>query len=150
MHDSRTGMFRLIAVFKIIKATVLLVAAIGILKMMHSDAQSLVEHWILRLGLDPGNRYVDLLMSKAGNVTPEKVKELGIGGFIYAALFMTEGIGLWLQKRWAEWFTIIITSSLVPFEVWEIVRHVSVGKIVVLIANLAIVVYLLYQIRHKD
>jgi uncharacterized membrane protein (DUF2068 family) len=149
MKPSHNGMLRIISVFKILKATLLLVTAIGILKMMHSDAQTVVEHWIARMGLDPGNHYVDLVMSKAANITPEKIKALGIGGFIYAALFYTEGIGLWLEKRWAEWFTVVITFSLVPLEVWEIVRHVSAGKIIVLVINLAVGVYLIYNIRKK-
>jgi uncharacterized membrane protein (DUF2068 family) len=142
-------MLRIIAVFKILKATLLLVTAIGILKMMHGDAQSVIEHWIARTGLNPGNHYVDLILSKAANITPEKIKALGIGGFIYAALFYTEGIGLWLEKRWAEWFTVVITFSLVPLEVWEIVRHVSAGKIIVLAVNLAVGIYLIYNIRKK-
>ena len=71
--------------------------------------------------------------------------------FIYAGLFLTEGIGLWLMKRWAEWFTIIITSSLVPVEIYELYRHPSATKILVLIINIAVVIYLLYRIRsHKQ
>jgi hypothetical protein len=64
MKNSHAGMLRLIAVFKFIKATLLLVTAIGILKMMHSDVSAVLEHWITRLGLDPGNHYVDLFMSR--------------------------------------------------------------------------------------
>jgi uncharacterized membrane protein (DUF2068 family) len=143
-------MLRLIAVFKFIKATLLLVTAIGILKMMHSDVSAVLEHWITRLGLDPGNHYVDLFMSRVANITPEKIKELGIGSFIYAGLFLLEGTGLWLQKRWGEWVTIIITSSLVPLEAWEITRHPSAGKVVILIVNIAVVIYLIYQVRQKE
>jgi uncharacterized membrane protein (DUF2068 family) len=149
MKNSHAGMLRLIAVFKLVKATLLIVTAIGILKLLHSDVAATIDQWVTRLGLDPGNRYVDLLMSKAANIRPEKIKELGIASFVYAGLFLTEGIGLWLLKRWAEWFTIIITASLVPLEVWEIFRHPSPGKILVLIINLAVVVYLIYRVR-KD
>ncbi|MGC2399334.1 MAG: DUF2127 domain-containing protein [Acidobacteriaceae bacterium] len=150
MKNSHAGVLRLIAVFKMLKATLLIVTAIGILKMMHSDVAATMDHWIARLGLDPGNRYVDLLMSKAANISPDKIKELGIASFVYAALFLTEGIGLWLLKRWAEWFTIVITASLVPLEVWEIFRHPSAGKILVLIINVAVVIYLIYRVRKDD
>jgi uncharacterized membrane protein (DUF2068 family) len=70
--------------------------------------------------------------------------------FIYAGLFLTEGIGLWLMKRWAEWFTVIITSSLVPFEVYELYRDPSATKILVLVINVAVVIYLLYRIRSHE
>jgi uncharacterized membrane protein (DUF2068 family) len=68
---------------------------------------------------------------------------------VYAGLFLTEGIGLWLEKRWAEWLTVIITSSLVPIEIYEIYRHPTAIKIAVLLINIAIVAYLLYRIRDK-
>lgn len=75
------------------------------------------------------------------------MKDLGVGSFVYAALFLTEGIGLWLLKRWAEWFTVGITASLVPLEVWEIHHHPTAVKILVLMINIAVVGYLLYRIR---
>jgi uncharacterized membrane protein (DUF2068 family) len=53
------------------------------------------------------------------------------------------------MKGWAEWLTVIITSSLVPFEIYEIVRHPTWVRIMVLAINLAIVGYLLYNIRDK-
>jgi hypothetical protein len=62
----------------------------------------------------------------------------------------TEGIGLWLEKRWAEWLTVIITSSLVPIEIYEIYRHPSPVKISVFLLNIAIVVYLVYRIRNSQ
>jgi uncharacterized membrane protein (DUF2068 family) len=87
------------------------------------------------------------MLERAANLTPNNIKGLGIVSFIYAGLFLTEGIGLWLVKRWAEWFTVIITSSLVPLEVYEIYRHPSPIKILVLVINIAVVGYLLYRIR---
>jgi uncharacterized membrane protein (DUF2068 family) len=54
------------------------------------------------------------VQEKALNVTPGKIKQLGIGSMIHAGLFLTEGIGLWLEKRWAEWLTAIITGLLDP------------------------------------
>jgi uncharacterized membrane protein (DUF2068 family) len=58
--------------------------------------------------------------------------------FLYAGLFATEGSGLLLRKRWAEYFTIVTTSGLIPLEVFELVRHFTVTKLVVLIVNVLI------------
>jgi uncharacterized membrane protein (DUF2068 family) len=60
----------------------------------------------------------------------------------YAVLMATEGVGLYLRKSWARWVTIIATSSLVPFELYEIAREATPPRIVVLLANVAIVIYL--------
>jgi uncharacterized membrane protein (DUF2068 family) len=67
-----------------------------------------------------------------------------------AALFLTEGVGLWLAKCWAEWFTAIITASLVPLEIFEVHRHPTITKVIVLLLNIAIVVYLVVRIRREQ
>ena len=55
-----------------------------------------------------------------------------------------------MAKRWAEWFSVIITSSLVPFEIYEIHRHPTVLKFGAVLVNLAVVAYLFYRIRTDD
>jgi uncharacterized membrane protein (DUF2068 family) len=149
MKSAESKLLRLIAVFKLLKAVLLIAVGVGALNLLHKDVASVLEHWVETLGLDPGNHYVDRAIQKAGNFTPGKIKSLGIGSFVYAGLFLTEGIGLWLTKHWAEWFTVIITSSVVPIELYEIHRHPSPLKVLVLILNVAVVVYLLYRIRHE-
>ncbi len=147
MTPANTRLMRLIALFKLLKAVLLIVVGFAALKLIHVDIGRVVEEWVARTGLDPGSRYVGRLLLTAVSLTPTKIRDLAVGSFIYAALFLTEGIGLWLLKRWAEWFTVISTSSLVPVEVYEIFRHPSSAKILVLIINIAVVGYLVYQIR---
>ena len=150
MKTSENGLIRLIAIFKLLKAAILVVAGVGILKLIHNDVATVLDHWVALLGLDPGNRYVDHALRKVANIPPNRIKDLGLGSFVYAALFLTEGIGLWLLKRWAEWFTVVITASLVPLEVWEIHHHPTIVKILVLMINIAVVGYLLYRIRTES
>jgi uncharacterized membrane protein (DUF2068 family) len=78
-----------------------------------------------------------------------RLKELSIGTFIYAGVFLVEGVGLALKKRWAEYFTIITTSSFLPIEIYEVARRVSGGKILALVINLAVVVYLIVELRRS-
>ena len=143
-------MLRLIALFKLAKAALLIAVGVGALKLLHKDVASAVEHWVELLRLDPNNHYIDTALEEASNITPDKIKALGLGSLIYAGLFLTEGIGLWLEKRWAEWFTVIITSSLVPIEIYETFHRATPVKIAVLPINIAIVVYLVYRIRDKN
>lgn len=149
MNSSNNRLIRLIAVFKLVKAALLLATGVGILKLVHMDVAGDLEHWVARFGFDPGSRYVSAFLEKATNLSPHRIRELGLVSFIYAGLFLTEGLGLWFLKRWAEWFTVIITSSLVPVEVWEIHRHPSAVKVVVLVINLAVVGYLVYRIAKE-
>ena len=69
---------------------------------------------------------------------------------MYAGLFLTEGIGLWLAKRWAEWFTAIITGSLIPFELYETLHRPTAIRILVLLLNLAVLAYLIRRIMRKS
>ncbi|HEX4311200.1 MAG TPA: DUF2127 domain-containing protein [Acidobacteriaceae bacterium] len=150
MNISHSKLIRLIAVFKLLKACTLIVVGAGIFKLLHKDVAAMLSHWTATLGLDPDNQYIDSALSKLANISPARMKAFGLGSFVYAALFMTEGIGLWLLKRWAEWFTLVITTSLVPLEIYEIHRHSTIPKIAVLVINIAVVGYLVYRIRHQD
>ena len=150
MKSSDDRLIRLIAVFKLLKAGLLIALGVGAFKLLHKDIADVAEHWIEALRLDPGNRFLDAALGRVSNLSPEQIKNLGIGSFIYAGLFLTEGVGLWLLKRWAEWLTIIITSSLLPIEIYEIHRHPTSVKWGVLVLNLAIVVYLIYRIRNRS
>lgn len=149
MKSSDRTVLRLIALFKLLKAILLIAIGVGALKLLHRDMASSLEHWVSMCGLDPGNRWVDKGVQNATHLTPHKIKELGVVSFIYAGLFLTEGTGLWFMKPWAEWFTMIITSSLVPVEIYELYRHPRPVKILVLIINVAVVVYLVYRIRSR-
>ncbi|HSC45438.1 MAG TPA: DUF2127 domain-containing protein, partial [Candidatus Acidoferrum sp.] len=81
---------------------------------------------------------------------PNKIRELGVGSIVYAGLFITEGIGLWYLKRWAEWLTIVITGSLIPLEILQIYRHPTAPRFLLFILNLLVVAYLVYCIRAKN
>lgn len=149
MNSSSANLLRLIAVFKLIKASLLIVAGISVLKLAHTDVAWQLGHWATRLGLHPGSRFINYAIERVMNLPPQRIREFGAGIFVYAGLFMTEGIGLWLLKRWAEWFTVIATGSLVPIEAYECYRHLSAIKVLILLINIAVVVYLVYHVRHE-
>jgi uncharacterized membrane protein (DUF2068 family) len=147
MKARDTKLIRMIAVFKLLKAALLIAVGLGALRLIQSDATNLLEHWMRVFGLVPGSRYIVRVLQSAIELTPNRFKVVGIVSFVYSGLFLLEGIGLWLLKRWAEWFTVIMTSSLIPVEMYEILRHPSEIKVLVLIFNIAVVGFLLYQIR---
>jgi uncharacterized membrane protein (DUF2068 family) len=77
-----------------------------------------------------------------------KIAALGVVALFYAALFMTEGVGLWRERRWAEYLTVIATGSLIPFEIYEIAHRFTLIRIATFVINVAVVVYLIARIRH--
>jgi uncharacterized membrane protein (DUF2068 family) len=149
MKSSQDRLLRFIALFKFLKAALLIAISVGVFKAVHKDVGEVAERWVEALRLDPGNRFVDAALSRISNLSPAQIKKIGLGGLVYAGLFLTEGIGLWLLKPWGEWVTVIITGSLVPVEIYEIYRHPSGMKIAVLVINVATVAYLIYRIRQR-
>ena len=149
MKTSEIRMVRLIALFKLLKGSLLIALGVAALKLLHTDVFSLVERWAAMVGLDQNSRFVGRALSATAALTPSRVRDLIVGSFLYAGLFLTEGIGLWLLKRWAMWFTVVFTGSFLPIEIYEFARRPSAGKVALLLLNLALVVYLIRQIRDE-
>jgi uncharacterized membrane protein (DUF2068 family) len=148
-HPESPRTLLLIALFKLIKGLLLVVVGIGTLKLLHRDLADTVMHWVDVLRVDPDNRFIHAALARVLSVSPKQLKLTSAGTFVYAALLLTEGTGLLLRRRWAEYFTIITTGGLIPLEVYEISRHLTAAKIVVLAFNVAIVVYLVAHIRRR-
>jgi uncharacterized membrane protein (DUF2068 family) len=149
MKKSDQRMIRGIAIFKFTKAILLLLVGVVALRLVHTDIAGILEEWVPRIGFGPGSHYVGKFLEKAAALTPNRIRDVGLGSFFYASLFATEGIGLWLLKKWAEWMTILITSSLLPVEIYEIFRHPNMAKVALLVVNLALVWYLIYLVRKE-
>jgi len=140
---------KLIGVFKLLKGTLLLLAAIGMFRLLHRDLTEMAWDLADQFRVDPDNRYLAALLAKLGLVDDRKLEELGFLTCIYAALFFTEGTGLWLGKRWAEWLTVVATCSLVPLEIYEFVRKMTPIRGSLLAGNVAIVIYLVVVLKRN-
>lgn len=137
----------LIAVFKLVKGSLLVIAAFGALGLLHKDVTEVVQRWINLVRVDPDNHYVHRILVYLIGINDRTLKEISIGTFAYAGVFFTEGIGLLLRKRWALYFTSIVTGSFIPLELYELFRHPSLAKATVIGLNTAIVLYLIFRLR---
>lgn len=139
----------LIGLFKLLKATALLVAGIGILKLLHRDVASVVTTWLERLRIDADNYYIHRGLTRIFRITPKQLKDLSVGTFVYAGLYLTEGIGLVMRKHWAEYLTTISTALFIPLEVYEMYRRFTWARLSFLLINVAIVWYLAARIKRQ-
>lgn len=142
----------LIGITKLMKAALLVGLGIGAGRLMHHDVAEVFRHWAHAVRVDPQNRYLHAVLFRLTGIDDRRLREIEVGTFLYAALFATEGIGLVLRKRWAEYVTVVTTSLLLPVEVYEMVHRFRVAKLVVFLLNVAIVVYLVYRLvrDHRD
>lgn len=137
----------LIGLFRLFKGLLLVAAGVGALKLLHKDIADVVTRWVELLRIDPENHFIHGILAKLFSTTSKQLKELSAGFFIYAGLFLTEGVGLLLQKHWAEYLTVITTSALIPIEVYELAKRFSIAKLAILAVNVVIVGYLVSRIR---
>jgi len=144
---------RLIAVDRAIHVVVLGTLAVVLFTFARHDAALHRDYTNIMndlSGASPGSAQVRGILGylkKAFEYSPRHLIQLGLAVTAYAALEATEMVGLWLGKRWAEYLTFVATTALVPLEIYEITIGVSVFKIITLVINLAIVIYLLFAKR---
>lgn len=140
---------RLIGALKLATALMLGAAGFGFFRLMDHDLGQVVEGFVLRLHLDPDSRLVHAVLDQVGGIKRGQLEALGIGTFFYAMLEFVEGVGLLLKRRWAEYLTILATVLLLPLELYELAHKVNQFRVMVLLANLAILAYLVFKLRHR-
>jgi uncharacterized membrane protein (DUF2068 family) len=146
----RFGVLRTIALYKLVKVLLLLAVAYGELRLRDASRAAKLRSWAQAQPYGLEHRIVTQLLEWFSGLSVSRIHALRIVTLAYAAVFAVEGIGLWMQKRWAEWLTTIITASLIPLEAWEIFLRPTIGKILILLANVAVVAYLAWHVRTKN
>jgi uncharacterized membrane protein (DUF2068 family) len=145
----RFGMLRTIALYKLLKVVILLAAAYGEVRLHDGSLAAKLLLWSQARPTGMEHDIVTRVLEWFSGLSEANVHRLRFVTLTYAAVFAVEGVGLWMQKRWAEWLTCVITASLIPLEVWEFVERPNLGKAAVVVANVAIVVYLVWHVRRK-
>jgi uncharacterized membrane protein (DUF2068 family) len=148
-HPDRNRWLIAIGVLKLLKAVLFVSMGFGVIRLLHRDIAEVLLRATLALRFDPENRFVNVVLEKASMLTTHRLKEISIAIFLYAVLDVIEGIGLVLEKAWAEYFTLILTGSFLPWEFYEIIRRVTVFKIVLTVLNLLVFIYLAYVVNGK-
>ena len=117
-------MLRTIAVYKLMKVILLLLAlAYGEVRLSDASLTAKLLTWAPARPLGLEHKVVTELLEWFSGLSASRIHALRIVTLAYAAIFATEGVGLWMQKRWAEWLTTIITASLDPAGGLGIVRQ---------------------------
>ena len=152
-HKKHRGLMA-IAALKFVNGIGLLAIGLGALHYLHGDIEKDFAHWMELMRADPHNKYLIWLLEKLSNVDEHRLRQLSVGTFFYSALFLLEGTGLALAKRWAEYLTIITTASLMPVELYELYVRLTWPRGVVLVVNIVVVAYLVVELKrtrkHKE
>ena len=137
----------LIALERTLRGLLLLAAGVYLLAKSGSNFGDIANHLARRLELDPQRPWIRHLVARLGRLRSHEVMLFGVLALGYGGLEITEGVGLFYRKRWAEWLTVIATSLLVPFELYELARRPSWLKAAGIAVNVLIVIYLYRVVR---
>lgn len=145
-RSHHTGL-AVIAVFKVVKGLLLFLLGLGLLELVHAEIATRFSLLIEALHLNADSRLIHALVLKVDALQPHSVLVAGLVSLGYAGMLLAEGIGLWLEFTWAAYLTVVSTSLLLPFELYEVIEQVSMLRVGVLLLNVIIVFYLVSQLK---
>ena len=148
-NKQRHWTIHLISAWKVIKGIILIIVGVKLLSLMNKDVALWFSDFIARHNIDAENKYVLSLMEKLSGISNNQIMLFSVGSFLYAGLDFTEGIGLWFEKRWAEWLTAVATALFVPFEMYEIYERFTFVRVLILIVNLFLIWYLATRLKDE-
>jgi uncharacterized membrane protein (DUF2068 family) len=136
----------LIAAFKLGQALLFFAMGIGVFRLLHKDIGDELTWLANHLRFNPESKFINFLLVKSSILDDRILKRIGEVVFIYAGLDLVEGIGLYLEKTWAEYLTLAITASFLPWEVFELFRRLTLIRVSLLVLNVLIFLYLLEMV----
>jgi len=148
-HKAHDRGLLLIGLFKLGKSILFFCIGVGAIHLLHKDLGDVVMRVAMALKFDPESRFVSLLLDKVDLIDVHRLKLISLGTFAYSVVALTEGVGLVLEKVWAEYLTLILTISFLPWELYELARRPNWFRLSLLLINLAVLAYLLWLLRRK-
>jgi uncharacterized membrane protein (DUF2068 family) len=141
-HIAHNRWLILIAIFKFAQALLFIAIGVGALRLLHKDIGDMLTQLADHLRFNTEPRFINFIIEKAAGVDDHMLRRISTVFFVYAALDLMEGIGLYLEKVWAEYFTLAITASFLPLELYEVFRRVTWIRVGLLVVNTLVLLYL--------
>jgi uncharacterized membrane protein (DUF2068 family) len=146
-HRRQRRVLRAVAAFEFFKGIFVVLMGACALVLLHKDVWLIAEILLTRLHVNADRRSAQIFLDFADTITDARLWAAARFAFAYAALRFTESYGLWKGRTWAEWVALISGTLLLPWEVRELMRGLTVLRCALFIVNLAVVLYMLYIIR---
>jgi uncharacterized membrane protein (DUF2068 family) len=139
----------LIAFFKFAEALFFILIGLGAHRLLHKDIADEIDALARHLRFNPESKLINFILDRASLVNDPMLHRIGLAAYGYSALCIVEGLGLYLEKAWGEFFTLAITASFLPWEVFEVFRHLTWLHVGLLIINVLVFIYLLKLVGEK-
>jgi uncharacterized membrane protein (DUF2068 family) len=147
-HGASLRVLRAVATFELTKGLIVLLAACGILLLVHREDPWDIADGLLRLlHISPDHHFAQVFLDWADSLTETKVWAVAGVAVAYSLLRFLETYGLWYAKAWAEWIALISGTLYLPFEIYKVVHQQNLFHISVLLINVAVVLYMAYALK---
>src|SRR2546429_3993929 len=140
---------RVIAIERSLRGVLLLAAGTYLLFHLSTDFGQLAERIIRSIDIDPRHHFLHRLVTGLHRLHARQLRIASLAALGYGALELVEGVGLWLDQLSAEYLTVIATSLLIPFELYELASRPSLWKAGGTLVNVLIVAYLASALRRR-
>jgi uncharacterized membrane protein (DUF2068 family) len=140
----------MIAAYKFLGSLLFLAIGVGALRLLHKDIDDVVWHALIEvLHRNPESRFVNFIFEKAELLNDPLLKRIGFAAFCYAALGILEAVGLYLEKTWGEFLTLLITASFLPIEIHELTRRLTWVRAGLFALNVAVLLYMIWLLGER-
>jgi uncharacterized membrane protein (DUF2068 family) len=143
---ARNAGLQVVAIFEGAKGVIVLLAGCGLLLLIHRDLNQTASELIRHLHMNPAKKYPQIFLDLAGKITDVNLWIMAFAAIMYSGVRFAEAVGLWLNRRWAEWFGFLSGGIYIPLEIYGVVRSATLLKIGLLIINTSIVLFLFYVV----
>ena len=137
----------MVASFEFSKGVFVLLIGLSAILLVHKDAWWIAESLLARFHISTDRHSAQLFLNFADNITDSRLWAAAQLAFVYTALRFVEAYGLWHQRTWAEWVAFGSGTLLLPLEVRELLRGITVLRSAMFVGNLVIVFYMLFLLR---
>jgi uncharacterized membrane protein (DUF2068 family) len=141
---------RLVAIFEGGKGVLVLLTGFGLLSLIHKDIHHAAALLVQHLHLNPASHFPRIFLDLSEKISDASLWAMAAAAMAYALVRLAEAVGLWLQRRWAEWFGALTGGIYIPLEIYELLQGITWPRVTVLVVNVWIVSYLLFTLLRSN
>jgi len=146
-HRAQKNLLRAVASFEFIKGVFVLLIGICAILLVRKDAWVIAESLLALFHISTDRHSAQVFLDFADNLTDTRLWAAARLAFVYSALRFVEGYGLWKERTWAEWIAFGSGTLLLPLEVRELMRGITVLRSAIFVVNIGIVFYMFFLLR---
>jgi uncharacterized membrane protein (DUF2068 family) len=148
MHPGSLPVLRMVASLELAKGMIVLLAALGVLLLIRrEDPWDIADSLLKLLHISPDHHFAQVFLDWADSLTEAKIWTVAAAAVSYSVLRFVEAYGLWYARAWAEWIALISGALYLPFEIYKVVHRQNLFHISLLLVNLAVVLYMVYELK---